>query len=98
MAKQRLEREDDDSTRREFLQRMGRTACASGMATALIADTSFVCAEPSLPPNKGRVGQRVLGKTGLCRKSASAGTVGAMPACPTAAAGCGASILTRPNE
>ena len=65
MAKLGLEREDDDSTRREFLRRMGRTACASGMATALIADTSFVRAEPSLPPSKGRVGQRVLGKTGL---------------------------------
>jgi predicted aldo/keto reductase-like oxidoreductase len=50
------------STRRRFLKRLGQSAVAGGVAASLWNDTAFGRVEE---PAEGKVGYRVLGKTGL---------------------------------
>lgn len=62
MAEHRLDDQRGAASRREFLQRVGQAACAGGVAAAVAADPQASGTEPSAP---GRVGRRILGKTGL---------------------------------
>ena len=54
-----------DSTRRQFLGHVGGAALAGGIAAAAIAPAKANAASPATEASPGKVGVRVLGKTGL---------------------------------